>query len=413
VAFGLITRRLEDPQPILAFLHNAEEHGHRIDRCIVAHSHGVRPESLRALRERARVDTVTAHGDPNLRTQLERRGLQPAAIQALLEVPSWVRHREVPYGAYRNAVLLHALLEGIDQLIFFDSDVRPRVLHDLTGDQPVWVEVDFAGTHLRYLGDARVAATTSDYSGYYIIPPMRFPGLEELLYGLGKGMALEYMADCREHHCLNFGPAQPGEAQPTQKPLGGNLGLSLDRPESLAPFYSTTYVYQGRCIRGRGEDTLLGQALGARDRRVLDIDLRVFHDTYAGFPEIPDIRRQAIRDRFHYACLGWIGRNPFLTWFLHRHGRLPRPFEEELGAQRQGLKRGGPRAAKALGDDRFSALPSAFETAVQALPGSIKGYKRLMKGWHALIATLPDPSSRAGQAPSESRAERFTDTDPT
>jgi len=388
IALGLITRYFHDPMPILRFLDNAMKFGHHIDQVIVAYSHGVKQEAVASIEERTGITIVEAYGDANMRSRLLFAGLSTDEVDGLLDVPNWPRLQEVPYGAYRNAVLIQALLDGFDFLLFFDTDVQPLVLTAIEGEQPVWQEVDFVGTHMLSLSEEHVTVTTSEYSGYYIIPPMSFDGLSDLLFGLGKGMALEYMEDCHTHGCLNLGPAFPGPPTLTFKPLGGNLGLSLDSPRRLAPFFSTIYTTKGACIKGRGEDTLLGQTLSNKHGQIIDVDLRIFHDTYDDFPRTPDVRRQTVRDRFFGACLGWIGRNPFMTWYLNGLGRLETSFKAEINQQRLGLSIGGEKAAEFLDDPRLMELPAAFEDSYEVLPQTIDRYHRLMHGWEALLNAL-------------------------
>lgn len=388
IALGLITRHFTDPEPIFRFLDNAQTYGHVVDRVIVAYSHTMEERAVALVKKRIPMDLIHASDPGSLRVQMGQAGLTPEAIHDLLDLPDDGEGGEVPYGNYRNAVLFKALLNGMDYLIFFDTDIEPRVLTQLENDYIEWQEIDFVGTHMRSLSKDDVSATTSDYSGYYIIPPMSFPGLGEFLTGLGKGMAMEYMEDCREHHCLNLGPKSPGLPRPTDKPLGGNLGLDLTKPWRLAPFYSTLYSYSGSTIRSRGEDTLLGQAITASHGQIMDIDLKVFHDTYAFFPEVPDIRKKKIRDRFYYACLGWIGRNPFLSWYLDQVGHLKTSWRSENTLQRIGLEVGGEKAAEYLQDPRFADLATAFEASFKVLPEAIERYQRLMRGWQWLLSAV-------------------------
>jgi hypothetical protein len=394
IALAVITRRLEDPHPVLRFIDNAEQFEHAVDRVIVAHTDGARPAAVNAIEKRTRLDVLRANGDRSLRDRLRSGGLDPQAADELLAAPSWVPHRQVPYSAYRNAVLLHALLEGLDALLFFDTDVFPKVLTRIEGGAPQFHPVDFVGAHFTALVDQRTVASTSDYSGYYIIPPMAFGGLAPLLTGLRKEKALAFVEAGRDHHCLNLGGTRPRRPKPTHKPLGGNLGLWLQHPEDLSLFYSTTYVFRGRCIMGRGEDTLLGRAIAKSSRRIVDIDLPVFHDTYPGFPAVPDIGQAEIRSRFYAACLGWIGRNPFLTWFQDQTDELGLPFEDAIEQQRTGLRVGGVMAAKALDDRRFGALVQAFDASLRALPAAIRRYQRLMAGWDAFLGAFSPPRDR-------------------
>jgi hypothetical protein len=400
IALAVITRRLEDPDAVLQFVDNAEQFEHAVDRVIVAHSHGTRPAAVSAIEARVRLDVLRASGDRGLRDRLRSGGLGIKAVDGLLAAPSWAAYREVPYSAYRNAVLLHALLEGLDAVLFFDSDVFPKVLTGIEGGEPRFHAVDFVGAHLTALLENKAVASTSEYSGYYIIPPMAFDGLEPLLIGLRKEKALAFVQGGRQHHCLNLGGTRSRRPKPTHKPLGGNLGLWLRHPDDLSLFYSTTYVFGGQCIMGRGEDTLLGRAIAKSSRRIVDIDLPVFHDTYPGFPAVPDIGQAEIRSRFYAACLGWIGRNPFLTWFLDQAGELGLPFEDAIQRQRTGLRVGGVEAATALDDPRFQVLIRAFDASLQALPAAIRRYRRLMAGWDAFLGAFSSqPDRRANPDP--------------
>jgi hypothetical protein len=391
IAFALITRRVDDATTPMRFLNNARRHGHRIDRIIIAYSHGVDREIVESMQRVVKVDLICAHGDDNLRQRLLALGLGSASVDALLDVPSWSCHHEVPYGAYRNAVLVEAILQGVDYLLFFDSDVTPSVLISLKDGQPQWQEVDFVGIHLTHLAKPEVLATTSEYSGYYIIPPMAFDGLSDLLIGLGKELSLDYMNVCDIHGCLNLGSQTPGPSVPTNKLLGGNLGLSLKQPWNLAPFFSTIYEFDDQCIKGRGEDTLLGQALSVNQSQLLDVDLRIFHDTYDDFPTVPDIFRKDVQDRFYNACLGWIGRNPFLNWFRSKMGLKDDFFRANVRPQAEGLSIGGKQAARFFENPKFARLPEALEASKAALPESIERYRRLVGGWGKLINALtPD-----------------------
>ena len=283
-----------------------------------------------------------------------------------------------------------ALLEGIDYLIFFDSDLRPRELVAVDGEGPLWKEIDFVGEHLASLSLPGVVATSSEYSGYYIIPPMSFEGLDELLTGLAKGSDPYCLARLSDHGCLATSHQGRVRTEPTNKLLGGNLGLSLGNPELLLPFYSSGFEFWGMYVMGRGEDTFLSQGLVDLGSEMIDIKLPVFHDTFENFPSRPNAQSKDVRDRFYRACLAWIGRNPLLAWRRSELGTLESSLEEELEQQRRGLRNGGERAARYLSDDRFETLADAFESSVDALPQAIARYRSLMSGWTALRDALGD-----------------------
>jgi hypothetical protein len=388
IALAHITRTLDDTAPAQRFLKNARDHGHRVERLIVAYSHGVDEQVAQTLRRQIQLDLVPTHGDSNLSRRLSDTGLQDHDINELLKVPSWRAWGEVPYGAYRNAALFTALLEGIDYLIFFDSDVWPRELIAIEEEGPLWKEIDYVDEHLTSLSLPGVVATSSEYSGYYIIPPMKFDGLDQLLIGLGKSTEPHCLARITDDGCL--ATSQPGQMRtgPTTKLLGGNLGLNLRIPELLLPFYSSGYEFWGMYVMGRGEDTFLSYGLMEQGSEMIDINLPVFHDTFVNFPSKPRLQSPKVRDRFYNACLGWIGRNPTLAWRKSELGLLETGLEEEIERQRQGLRLGSRKVARYLSDDRFETLEDAFESSVAALPQAIVRYQSLMSGWTALQDAL-------------------------
>jgi hypothetical protein len=388
IVLAMISRDCADPSPVLRFLENARAHDHTIDRVIVAHMEDPQKASIERIRQKTRLDTVMANNDATLRDQLREIGMNEDSIDNLLVNPCFPSPDLVPYGAYRTAVMIKALLEGMDHVLFFDDDIHPKVLVSLEHGDPSWAEIDFVGRHLVWLSKPKVVASTSDYSGYYIIPPMSFPGLEQLLMGVGKEHAIEYLENCESHQCVFLGSPTAKYSFETHKLLGGNLGLDLSDPHSLSPFFSTTFEYAGQCYLGRGEDTLLGHAISSAGNTAMDIDMRVFHDTFGDFPRRPSIHDQAVRSRFFLACMGWIGRNPFLFWYRNKHALTEEPFEQTMSRQRRGLQAGGKLAAEHLRDGRFRELADAFEASLTALPEVIDRYERLLDGWSNMVELL-------------------------
>lgn len=390
LALGTITRHFDNPAPSLRFLQNAREHGHQVERLIVAYSHSIDLNAVERVKREVKLNLLHAKQDENLRSELRELGLASSSIEGVLGGTIDGHSSQTPYGVYRTAVLIKALLLEMDYLLFFDDDIQPRILTKLDRQGPRWTRIDFVGEHVRHLSQRETIATTSDYSGYYIIPPMAFDGLKELLIGLGKETALDYLLECLEHGCLNLGSAFRKRPEPTGKLLGGNLGLSLDMPWRLQPFYSTIYQFDERWVLGRGEDTLLGRAISGEDGIALDIQLPVFHDTYGDFPNKPDVSQPAVRDRFYNACLGWIGRNPFLLWQQEQLGITGVGVEHarELQRQREMLSLAAPKAASHFDDPRFLRLPAALDASIDNLSTCIAQHELLMQGWELLVHTL-------------------------
>lgn len=153
--------------------------------------------------------------------------------------------------------------------------------------------------------------------------------------------------------------------------------MRLEIFRDCLPFFSTAYRFDDTWCLTRGEDTLLGQslALGAK-WRIRDIDLRLFHDTFGNFPEVPEIRSdEGIRDRFYTTCLGWIGRNPILNALSGKDAAAISVRQIEC------LERSAPAAAAYFEDDRFLKLPEAARAAYAQLPAALMAYDTLQRLW--------------------------------
>ncbi|GAH19949.1 unnamed protein product, partial [marine sediment metagenome] len=299
-----------------------------------------------------------------------------------INCPALKKHGLVPYGLNRNYALIKALLSGSEALVFIDTDVYPRVLVK-KDDEVKEKEIDFIRRHLEYLNKEEVIITTSDYSGYYIIPPMSFTGMKELFIGLQKEDAYEYLKNSGEHNCLNLDNDKKRKIFETDKILGGNVAIKLSALKELPPFFSTVYNVNGENVLSRGEDTLLGIKLKKSEKKCIDIDTKIFHNTFGNYPEVPDIKKdKSIKDRFYYTCLGWIGRNPFLNWLKGAD------VEKIKNRQKKNIIVGSKALASYLNGERFLILPEALEISYHNLERVISEYKNTMRAWNDFIKKL-------------------------
>jgi hypothetical protein len=210
---------------------------------------------------------------------------------------------------------------------------------------------------------------------------MKFEGMKELFIGLQKEDAYKFLIDSNKHKCLNVDNNKNRQVFETNKILGGNVAIKLDAFDELPPFFSTVYDIKGEVVLTRGEDTLLGIKLKEIDnKKCIDIDTRIFHNTFGNYPEIPDIKKDnSIKDRFYYACLGWIGRNPFLNWLKGKD------IKEIKNRQKENIIIGSKAITSYLNDERFLILPEALEISYNNLDNVIKEYKRTLKSWTEFI----------------------------
>jgi hypothetical protein len=373
---GMIARSLTDPSPVIDFLKNAKVYGHKIDRVIVAVSGVVCQETVRAIEVMAPLELIRVNAREGLVRELLSAGLPEQSLDALLTSEIYEHCGQMPYGQNRNQILLTAMLRGAETLFFIDSDVYPICLTG-TPENQVFEDLDFFGRHLEALKDPHVGITTSDYSGYYILPPMNFPDLNLFLEGLQKESALEFVRNSEVHHGLVFDAGAIRKSFKTDKILGGNMAIRLEIFREDLPFFSSAYTFEGDCWLTRGEDTLLGRGLSTSDTwSVIDIDTRIFHNTFGSYPEIPDPRiHPYVRDRLYGTCMGWIGRNPVINALA---GEAAFDISQR---QIECLTASVAEAADYFNDRRFLKLPDAARAAYRQLPDMLAQHEILKQNW--------------------------------
>lgn len=376
-ALGMIVRSLDSDVELMRFIDNAQAHGHSLDCLIVAYAKSVDPGVESRLNNRVRLITVDIKNPDYSMQQFRRLGISGAATKTLLECPSGMQRGMVPYGFNRNIVLIEAMLRGIDILFFTDSDVIPVALK-MTPYGIAAKDIDFFGVHLGHL-EAGAHVTTGEYSGYNILPPAVFDGMEDLLAGLQKSEMLEYWQSSETHRCI---ATQPHKLipKPCTKVLGGNCGIKLSALYRLPPFFSSHYTAEGELFLCRGEDTVLGLGIAASNAECTDIGLNPLHDTYKDFPAEPNLRRdRGTQDRFFYACTGWVGRNPFINYLCGNDTKYVREF------QREKLKSGIQALVRYTANPRFNDVLRNFDISWNSLKRYISEYERLLEAWDEFV----------------------------
>lgn len=242
IAIGMVVRNLLSASPLTEFLDNAEKYGHPIDRVIVAYSHQLAPEAAAVLQSRTKLSLIRLQEFGRTYLILKAIGVPYASLRELLFCPLIDTHGLIPYGFNRNQVLMEAMFTEADVLIFVDSDVLPSVLRRMPDGSVRPCEVDFVGAHL---GGMAMGAdiTSSDYSGYNILPPARFDGMTELLWGLHKEAMAEFWQSSMATGGMLLQEGDAGKPTPTTKVLGGNLGLRMRTFPTLPPFFSPYYFF--------------------------------------------------------------------------------------------------------------------------------------------------------------------------
>ncbi|MFN2340109.1 MAG: hypothetical protein ABR547_02435 [Halanaerobium sp.] len=382
IALGAITNYLNSIHPFMNFIANARAHGYELDRLIICYSHGYKTKSLERLQQTVDVDLIQLNYDPELREELKITGLNKKEIDFFLRTPEFDYHQLISYGKRRNLVLLKALITEpkLDYLFFIDTDVKPRLLLSAEGSTRV---INFFGRHLFHLEKENVVITTSDYSGYYIIPPLEFKGVKQLLTGLQKSSAYPKVKNLENN--LSLADPEQKNIRKTNKILGGNHALDLNYIKKLSPYYSTSYIYNQDLYLGRGEDTLLGIEVPDKKHKIIDIDTHIFHNLYGNFPKKPDIKDHNVQERLFYACTGWLGRNPFLNWYLKEKDLISREkFKNRYKTQKNALEIGAPLLAEYAQNENFNLLPEIFSAAWLQLDQMVADYENLSEHWNSV-----------------------------
>ena len=373
IALGMIIRSLNSDVELLRFVENAEKYGHKLDCAVVAYTQRLDPNVAESINKRIPLFTVDVNNPSYCAEQLRLRGLSENAARTLLDCPVDTSSGMVPYGYNRTLVLMEAILRGVDTLFFVDSDVFPSVLRK-TPDGLTTEETDFFGAHLGFLNTGS-QVTTCEYSGYNILPPASFDGMEDLLAGLQKSDMLEYWQNSFSHRSLITQPGEPNIG-PCFKILGGNVAMKLSVFSVLPPFFSTHYTVGSELFLSRGEDTILGA--GIANDGIICTETGVFplHDTYKNYPSEPDLRGDpATQERFYCACTGWVGRNPFLNYIKGSDTQSVRAF------QRERLERGLSALAEYTSNPRFKSVMTNFDMSWDSLGRYISDYKNIFKAW--------------------------------
>jgi len=377
-ALGMIVRSLDSETELMGFVDNAEKYGQKLDCVIVAYTHQHDRRIEQNISRKIPFYAVDIKDPHYCRDEMRKRGIPESVMQLLLECPVDTKRGLVPYGFNRMMVVMEAILRGIDTLFFVDSDIYSRVLKRKPDGTIYEEEVDFFGAHLEHLNSGS-EVTTGEYSGYNILPPAKFDGMDDFLAGVQKSEMLEYWETSDTHRCLVV-QADDITAKPCKKILGGNMAIKLSAFAKLPPFFSSHYTQDGELFLCRGEDTVLGMEIAQGGIICTDIGINPLHDTYRLYPKEPDLKNdKSIQERFYYACTGWVGRNPF---FNHVLGNDPAEIREY---QRPHLERGLRALAAYTSNPRFNGVLGNFDTSWDSAERYISEFNRVSEAWHKFM----------------------------
>ena len=382
IAIGMIMRDFLSAKPLTEFLDNAEKYGHTINSVIVAYSNQMNPAAAKKLEGRTKLSCIRLQEISGTYKNLENIGLRHTTIRQLLFCPLADMYGLVPYGFFHSQVLLEAMFQDLDYLILVGSDIRPCVLEQTADGKISKREIDFIGAHLQSLAKG-ADLTTSNYSGYSILPLVGFDGVEDLLWGLYREEMADFWKSISELGGIIVQKSARSKSKikpvPTTKVFAGNLGIRMKTLSNLPTFFSPYYFHNQSPLLAGGLDSLLDLTKAQGSVQCVDIQTPVFRNTYGDYPQKPEMKFEAhVRDIFFSICTGWIGQNVF----SHRADSLS---SDEAALRKRMLTNASKSLFRYSADRRFLRLPEIQGTAEPWLPNMENQHRKAAEAWDELL----------------------------
>ena len=303
------------------------------------------------------------------------------------------------YAGKRNAVLLQAILQNMDYLIFLDDDEYPLAVSN-NHDYALWSGQNVFNEHIAALKDADV---TNGYHCGYIstIPCFRFDSeaqqtaFRELIEAVSndavnwtsvkklmRTRGVTYAdTDVLLHHTVTTLSASSADGMPI---TGSNLGLNLTRPERTKPFFNPP--------KARGEDTFFG--LMMRDHTVKRIPVYTFHDGFMKYYDLlngvlpihlspVDENAPKSRLRFYRACLGWLRYKP-----LYLYLKDPASYKEKEKETEQHLHKAVPVLTEYFQTLPFNRLLPEFRHYAHRVQKDADTFHAIQDDWAQLMKAV-------------------------
>lgn len=303
------------------------------------------------------------------------------------------------YAGKRNAVLLQAILQNMDYLIFLDDDEYPLAVSN-NHDYAVWSGQNVFNEHITALRDADV--TNGFHCGYISpIPCFHFDSdaeqaaFRELIEGVSndavnwknvsnlmKTRGVTYAdTDILLHHTVTTLCESTADGMPI---TGSNLGLNLTRPERTKPFFNPP--------KARGEDTFFG--LMMHEHIVKRIPVYTFHDGFMKYYDLlngvlpihlspVDENSPKIRIRFYRTCLGWVRYKP-----LYLYLKDPNSYKEKEKETEQHLQKAAPVLTQYFQTLSFNRLLPEFRHYASRVQQDADTFKAIQDDWAQLMKAV-------------------------
>lgn len=267
------------------------------------------------------------------------------------------------YAAKRNAVLLYAIKNKMDYLLFLDDDEYPVAVTN-TKKTAVWGGQHVLSKHLQHLNEADI--THGSHCGY--ISPIPYIDYNDVMTEADYRNFIEAISNdilswekikaVMENGGVTYADPQRltsdyafevKEQNHSKFISGSNLGINLKDPGRVFPFYNPPGA--------RGEDTFLSTCLS--ERKVMRVPCYTFHDGFSTYNHLLEgvlpIKLKYIKAddeqiiaRFYKACLGWVRYKPLLTYITK-----PGSYEEIIKTMKRRLNECLPKICEYFNQPEF------------------------------------------------------------
>ncbi len=304
------------------------------------------------------------------------------------------------YAAKRNAVLISAIREHMDYLIFLDDDEYPMAVTN-TRNTLIWGGQHVLYTHLKHIPEADI---THGYHCGYISPIPYIEYNEKLSESDFKRFIEAISNDIVDWGTVKTVMKNGGVTYADTKVLtsddafevqeinhakfisGANLCINLKDPRRVFPFYNPPGA--------RGEDTFLSTCL--TDRCVLRVPCYTFHDGFSTYNHllhgVLPIRlkfiradQEAIVTRFYKTCIGWTRYKPLLLYITQ-----PENYEETINRMRQQLGATLPKICDYFGQRRFMNILAEFKEYAGNVQTHAREFLQTRLAWEKIMTYFHD-----------------------
>lgn len=302
------------------------------------------------------------------------------------------------YAGKRNLVLLSALENHMDYLIFLDDDEYPMALMD-DGGICDWRGQEVLKTHIQEILDADF---THGYHCGYIspIPQMKFDNtlseetFKKFITSISNDIInWENIKDLMSTKGITYASKDiMGKKLVTDVPYvggckfisGSNLCINLRDPFKILSFFNPP--------KARGEDTFLSTML--KDRVVKKVPCYTFHDGFATYNQLLEgalpihlkgisAESEKVRIRFRQACFGWVRYKPLLTYIVNKEN-----FHSTIANMRMDLEETLPSISKYFQDDKFMLILNDLDKYYRDTEKHYELFTLNQKTWNKVIKSI-------------------------